>query len=191
MAFEDRIVSDVCCLSILVLDSRACAHAAWFDCSALIRLGYVSDWCFLLASLTLQLKDVVPDQIASLIVGTRQAPKADSGLPATQRRATAATDPDVSMVLTDVFRERHSKSSWTLVPSAIRHPFRHQFYMEVGGYICSTSALRAAAHCDAEDSEEEEEEQGEDGGEVRGEEEVRRRKGSKMPHCVFRCSSVS
>jgi hypothetical protein len=55
-----------------------------------------------------------------------------------------------------------------------------------------TSALRAAAHCDTEDSEEEEEEQGEDGGEVRGEEEVRRRrKGSKMPHCVFRCSSVS
>jgi hypothetical protein len=49
LAFEDRIVSDVCCLSILVLDSRACAHAAWFDCSALIRLGYVSDWCFLLA----------------------------------------------------------------------------------------------------------------------------------------------
>ena len=85
MAFEDRIVvSDVCCLSILVLDSRACAHAAWFDCSALIRLGYVSDWCFLLASLTLQLKDVVLDQIASLIVGTRQAPKADSGLPATK-----------------------------------------------------------------------------------------------------------
>ena len=122
MAFEDRIVSDVCCLSILVLDSRACAHAAWFDCSALIRLGYVSDWCFLLASLTLQLKDVVLDQIASLIVGTRQAPKADSGLPATQRRATAATVPDVSMVLKDVFRERHSKSSWTLVPSAIRHP---------------------------------------------------------------------
>ena len=170
-----------------MLDSRACAHAAWFDCSALIRLGYVSDWCFLLASLTLQLKDVVLDlKSHRLIVGTRQAPKADSGLPAAQRRATAATVPDVSMVLKDVFRERHSKSSWTLVPSAIRHPFRHQFYME------GTSALRAAAHCDAEDSEEEEEEQGEDGGEVRGKEEVRRRrKGSKMPHCVFRCSSVS
>lgn len=181
MAFEDRIVSDVCCLSILVLDSRACAHAAWFDCSALIRLGYVSDWCFLLASLTLQLKDVVLDlKSHRLIVGTRQAPKADSGLPAAQRRATAATVPDVSMVLTDVFRERHSKSSWTLVPSAIRHPFRHQFYME------GTSALRAAAHCDAEDSEEEEEEQGEDGGEVRGKEEVRRRrKGSKMPALCF------
>ncbi len=181
MAFEDRIVSDVCCLSILVLDSRACAHAAWFDCSALIRLGYVSDWCFLLASLTLQLKDVVLDQIASLIVGTRQAPKADSGLPATQRRATAATVPDVSMVLKDVFRERHSKSSWTLVPSAIRHPFRHiNFTWRLEG----TSALRAAAHCDTEDSEEEEEEQGEDGGEVRGEEEVRRRrKGSSGVRC--------
>ena len=152
-----------------------------FDCSALIRLGYVSDWCFLLASLTLQLKDVVLDlKSHRLIVGTRQAPKADSGLPAAQRRATAATVPDVSMVLTDVFRERHSKSSWTLVPSAIRHPFRHQFYME------GTSALRAAAHCDAEDSEEEEEEQGEDGGEVRGKEEVRRRrKGSKMPALCF------
>ena len=170
MAFEDRIVSDVCCLSILVLDSRACAHAAWFDCSALIRLGYVSDWCFLLASLTLQLKDVVLDlKSHRLIVGTRQAPKADSGLPAAQRRATAATVPDVSMVLTDVFRERHSKSSWTLVPSAIRHPFRHQFYME--GTFASVAALRAAAHCDAEDSEEEEEEQGEDGGGRGGQEE--------------------
>jgi hypothetical protein len=49
-----------------------------------------------------------------------------------------------------------------------------------------TSALRAAAHCDAEDSEEEEEEQGEDGGEVRGKEEVRRRtKGSKMHALCF------
>ena len=34
-----------------------------------------------------------------------------------------------------------------LVPSAIRHPFRHQFYME--GTFASVAALRAAAHCDA------------------------------------------
>ena len=56
-----------------------------------------------------------------------------------------------------------------LVPSAIRHPFRHQFYME--GTFASVAALRAAAHCDAEDSEEEEEEQGEDGGGRGGQEE--------------------
>ena len=48
-------------------------------------------------------------------------------------------------------------------------PFRHQFYME--GTFASVAALRAAAHCDAEDSEEEEEEQGEDGGGRGGQEE--------------------
>lgn len=50
------------------------------------------------------------------------------------------------------------------------------------GTFASVAALRAAAHCDAEDSEEEEEEQGEDGGE---EEVRRRRKGSKMPALCF------
>ena len=120
-----------------------------FDCSALIRLGYVSDWCFLLASLTLQRKDVVrPYSISSRIVVCRHSAgaKSNSGLPAAQRRAAALTVPDVSMVLTDVFRERHTPRAAgrcyvALVPSAIRHPFRHQFYME--GTFASVTARSA------------------------------------------------
>lgn len=81
-----------------------------FDCSALIRLGYVSDWCFLLASLTLQLKDRTSYLISNRIVDCRHSAgaKSNSGMTAAQRRATAATVPDVSMVLTDVFRERQT-----------------------------------------------------------------------------------
>lgn len=97
------------------------------DCSALIRLGYVSDWCFLLASLTLQLKDVVTSYlISNRIVDCRHSAgaKSNSGLPAAQRRATVATVPDVSMVRTDVFREHHSKRCWTMLcgVSPIRDP---------------------------------------------------------------------
>ena len=160
-----------------------------FDCSALIRLGYVSDWCFLLASLTLQRKDVVrPYSISSRIVVCRHSAgaKSNSGLPAAQRRAAALTVPDVSMVLTDVFRERHSKSSWTLLcgVSPIRDPTPFSPSILHGGYICERRcaprcrALRCL--CDAEDSEEEEEEQGEDGGK-----RSTRRKGSKMPALCF------
>lgn len=99
-----------------------------FDCSALIRLGYVSDWCFLLASLTLQLKDVVLDlnsQIASLIVGTRQAPKATRACPP---RSAAQRQRPCRMCL---WYLRMSSGNTTpraagrcyvaLVPSAIRH----------------------------------------------------------------------
>ena len=71
-----------------------------------------------------------------------------------------------------------------LVPSAIRHPFRHQFYME--GTFASVAALRAAAHCDAyamlRTPRRRRKSRGRMGGE---EEEEEGEDGSKMPALCF------